>query len=85
MHAPGLIPLLIVALLAVLLFLRPGKLSALMEDLGKGIRGFRKGLDEPKDKDAKADPATPEAPPRQIRDMSREGGEQLARDREHSA
>ncbi len=46
MHMPGLIPLLIVLGLAFLLFSRPGKISSLMEDLGKGIRGFRKGLSE---------------------------------------
>lgn len=82
MHAPGLIPLLIVGLLAVLLFMRPGKLSALMEDFGKGIKGFRKGLDEAK---APEPGAAAEPPPKQIRDHSRENGETLARDREHSA
>ncbi|MGE3250367.1 MAG: twin-arginine translocase TatA/TatE family subunit [Hyphomonadaceae bacterium] len=41
---PGIIPLLIVLLLAFLLFARPGRLSTLMEDMGRGIRGFRKGL-----------------------------------------
>jgi sec-independent protein translocase protein TatA len=54
MHAPGLIPLLIVLALAFLLFGRPGRISSAMEDLGKGIRGFRKGL---------SDPDTPEPPP----------------------
>jgi sec-independent protein translocase protein TatA len=39
--------LIIVVLLAVLLFMRPGKLSGLMEDLGKGIKGFRKGMSDP--------------------------------------
>lgn len=80
MHAPGLLPLLIVGLLVVLLFMRPGKLSALMEDLGKGIKGFRKGLDDAKT----AEPAA-ETPPKQIRDLSRENGEAMTRDREHSA
>jgi TatA/E family protein of Tat protein translocase len=46
MHVPGLVPLLIVLFLAFLLFGRPGRLSGLMEDLGKGIKGFRKGLGE---------------------------------------
>lgn len=80
MHAPGLLPLLIVGLLVVLLFMRPGKLSALMEDLGKGIKGFRKGLD-----DAKTAETAAETPPKQIRDLSRENGEAMTRDREHSA
>mgnify|MGYP006883223566 CR=1 FL=1 len=43
MHFPGLIPLLIVLALAFLLFSRPGKISGLMEDLGKGIKGFQIG------------------------------------------
>lgn len=63
MHFPGLIPLLIVLALAFLLFSRPGRISGLMEDLGKGIRGFRKGLSEQE---------TPPAqePPRQVPDQS---------------
>ncbi|MGE3302174.1 MAG: twin-arginine translocase TatA/TatE family subunit [Hyphomonadaceae bacterium] len=65
MHTPGLIPLLIVLALAFLLFGRPGRLSGLMEDLGKGIRGFRKGLSEG---EAKSD--APADPPRQIRDQT---------------
>lgn len=69
MHVPGLIPLLIVLLLAFLLFGRPGRLSGMMEDLGKGIRGFRKGLsegDEPS-------PPPREEPPRQVSDQSATG------------
>jgi sec-independent protein translocase protein TatA len=62
MHFPGLIPLLIVLALAFLLFSRPGRISGLMEDLGKGIKGFRKGLSDPQDK--------PEEPPRQVPDQS---------------
>jgi len=64
MHAPGLIPLLIVLALAFLLFGRPGRISNLMEDLGKGIRGFKKGLADP---DA---PPVAEPPPAQLRDQS---------------
>jgi len=66
MHVPGLIPLLIVLFLAFLLFGRPGKLSGLMEDLGKGIKGFRKGLSDP----AETPPAAPPEPPRQVPDQS---------------
>ncbi|MGD9980210.1 MAG: twin-arginine translocase TatA/TatE family subunit [Hyphomonadaceae bacterium] len=63
MHMPGLIPLLIVLALAFLLFARPGRISGLMEDLGKGIKGFRKGLsDEPKPADS--------PPPQQVRDQT---------------
>ncbi len=62
MHFPGLIPLLIVLALAFLLFSRPGRISGLMEDLGKGIRGFRKGLTDPE--------KPPEDPPQQVQDQS---------------
>lgn len=72
MHVPGLIPLLIVLFLAFLLFGRPGRLSGLMEDLGKGIKGFRKGL-----ADAETPPPAAE-PPRQVtqdqRDADRTNG-----------
>lgn len=78
MHAPGFLQLLIIVGLLFLLFGRPGKLSAMMEDLGKGLKGFRKGLDETKP----AEPAAPELPPRQIRDMSKDG--ETAPDRERS-
>lgn len=61
MHAPSFWGLVIVLLLAFILFGRPGKLSGLMEDLGKGIKGFRKGLGD----DEAAPPAKTEAP-RQI-------------------
>ncbi len=61
MHAPGIWSLLIVLLLVFILFGRPGKLSGFMEDLGKGIKGFRKGLG---DDDAKSDAAA--EPPRQL-------------------
>lgn len=67
MHFPGLIPLLIVLALAFLLFSRPGRISGLMEDLGKGIKGFRKGLS---DKDDDNQPPAP--PPPQVRDQTSE-------------
>ena len=67
MHMPGLIPLLIVLVLAFLLFSKPGRISGLMEDLGKAIKGFRKGLTE-------GDQAeTQETPPPQVRDQSTNG------------
>jgi sec-independent protein translocase protein TatA len=50
MHAPSWIGLLVVVVLVFLLFGRPGRLSNLMEDVGKGIRGFRKGLTDPNEK-----------------------------------
>lgn len=69
MHAPSIWGILIVLLLAFILFGRPGKLSGFMTDLGAGIKGFRKGLGEKEEDDAK--PAPPQEPPRQIPDKSR--------------
>jgi sec-independent protein translocase protein TatA len=68
MHTPGLIPLLIILALAFLLFGRPGRLSGMMEDLGKGIKGFRKGL-----ADEQTPPAKSEEPPRQLPDRTNAG------------
>jgi len=72
MHVPGLIPLLIVLILAFILFGKPGRLSATMEDLGKGIRGFRKGLSEGET----PPPATPAPPPQQVPDQRTDPGAQ---------
>ena len=63
MHMPSIWGLLIVLVLAFLLFSRPGRISGLMEDLGKGIRGFRKGLSE-------GDTPPAEDPPRQVPDQN---------------
>jgi sec-independent protein translocase protein TatA len=45
----------LIALLVVLLFARPGKISGLMGDFGKGLSNFKKGMkdgnEEKKDKD----------------------------------
>jgi sec-independent protein translocase protein TatA len=60
MHLPGWIPLLIVLGLAFLLFGKPGRLSSVMEDFGKGISGFRKGMDEGRAQQSQH--ATTEAP-----------------------
>lgn len=60
--------LIIVVVLAVLLFSRPGKLSGLMEDLGKGISGFRKGMDEAGRGQNTQTPPTP--PPAQVQDQT---------------
>lgn len=59
--------LIIVVVLAALLFMRPGKISSLMEDLGKGISGFRKGMDEGR---AQQQAQQPSEPPRQVPDQS---------------
>ena len=55
--------LIIVVVLAALLFMRPGKLSSLMEDLGKGIKGFRQGMSE-------TPPPAAQEPPKQVADQS---------------
>ena len=70
MHAPSLWAGLILLGLAFLLFGKPGRLSATMEDLGKGIKGFRKGLSEG---DTPAPTAKPEEPPKLIPDKSGAG------------
>jgi sec-independent protein translocase protein TatA len=64
MHMPSIWGLIIVVVLAFLLFGRPGRLSGLMEDLGKGIKGFRKGLTDPET------PAPPAETPRQVADQN---------------
>jgi sec-independent protein translocase protein TatA len=60
--------LIIVVVLAALLFMRPGKLSGLMEDLGKGIRGFRRGMTTEDQNSAQTPPA--QEPPRQVADSA---------------
>ena len=59
--------LIIVVVLAALLFMRPGKISSLMEDLGKGISGFRKGMDEGRQQ---AQQQQQNETPRQVADQS---------------
>lgn len=56
--------LIIVVVLAALLFMRPGKLSSLMEDLGKGIKGFRQGMSDPQP------PPPAQEPPKQVADQT---------------
>lgn len=63
MHMPSIWGLLIVLALAFLLFSRPGRISGLMEDLGKGIKGFRKGLGD-------NEPPPAQEPPRQVPDQT---------------
>jgi sec-independent protein translocase protein TatA len=78
MHMPGLIPLIIVLVLAFLLFGRPGRLSGLMEDLGKGIRGFRRGLSDQPQNDDRTPPADP---PRAVSDQSTTSQQSRSADR----
>jgi sec-independent protein translocase protein TatA len=60
MHTPSIWAIIIIILLVVILFGRPGKLSNFMTDLGKGIKGFRSGLGG-KDEEDGAKPADPPA------------------------
>ena len=69
MHMPSLLGMLVVLALAFLLFGKPGRLSSTMEDLGKGIKGFRKGLSEGDDVKP-APPSAPPEPPKQIIDQT---------------
>jgi sec-independent protein translocase protein TatA len=48
--------ILIVAMIAVLLFGGRGKISELMGDVAKGIKSFRKGLNEPEEDDHRVRP-----------------------------
>jgi sec-independent protein translocase protein TatA len=65
--------LIIVVALALLLFMRPGKLSGLMEDLGKGIRGFKRGMTDEQNR--------PADPPPQVSDQSGQNSTNPQRDR----
>ncbi|MEE2879693.1 MAG: twin-arginine translocase TatA/TatE family subunit [Pseudomonadota bacterium] len=55
--APSWMQLLIVLIVALLLFGGRGRISSIMGDMAKGMRSFRKGLndDEEDEKDAKGD------------------------------
>jgi sec-independent protein translocase protein TatA len=46
MHAPSIWQLLIIGALVLLLFGGKGKISGMMEELAKGIKGFKKGLSD---------------------------------------
>ena len=43
MHTPGLLPLLLIAVVVLVLFGR-GKVSGLMGEVGKGITAFKRGI-----------------------------------------
>jgi sec-independent protein translocase protein TatA len=68
MHMPGFWGLVIVLLLAFVLFGGKGRLSGFMEDLAKGIKGFRKGLGD--EQGAEGQAAQPGEPARQLPDQS---------------
>jgi sec-independent protein translocase protein TatA len=65
MHPPSIWAIIIILVLVVILFGKPGRLSGFMEDLGKGIKGFRKGVGD----NANEQPPAGD-PPRQVRDES---------------
>jgi sec-independent protein translocase protein TatA len=43
MHTPGILPMLLIAVVVLVLFGR-GKVSSLMGEVGKGISAFKKGI-----------------------------------------
>ena len=54
MHTPGILPMLLIAVVVLVLFGR-GKVSSLMGEVGKGITAFKKGIkdsSEESDRDA---------------------------------
>lgn len=59
--SPSIWQILIVVVIALLLFGGRGKISSIMGDVGKGIRSFRKGLDEDTSTASKSDEAEPKA------------------------
>lgn len=63
MGSIGPVQLLIIAVIILVLFGR-GKISEMMGDFGKGISSFKKGMNEPeeKQKEAKAAPSRIEGP-----------------------
>jgi len=64
---PSIWQLLIVVVLALLLFGGRGKISSIMGDVGKGIKSFRKGLNEEPGSD---EPKNAEAEPKSIGSQS---------------
>lgn len=54
--APSIWQLLIIGVIVLVLFGGRGKLSSMMADLAKGIRGFRKGLSDGDDESNGAAP-----------------------------
>ena len=48
---PGPLQIILILVVALLLFGGRGKISAIMGDMAKGIRSFRKGLNEGEDED----------------------------------
>ena len=54
--------IILIVLLIVLLFGR-GKISSFMEDLGKGMKSFKDGMEEEKSKPKPKEPAAPKKEP----------------------
>jgi sec-independent protein translocase protein TatA len=48
MHTPGIVPMLIIAVVVLVLFGR-GKISSLMGEVGKGITAFKRGVKDSTD------------------------------------
>ena len=61
MKIPGLFQILVIALIILVLFGR-GRISEMMGDFGKGIKGFKRGLDDDDDPAGQAAGAQIESP-----------------------
>jgi sec-independent protein translocase protein TatA len=82
MHMPSIWGILIVAVLVFIFFGGKGKLSGAMEDLAKGIKGFKKGMaDENAVPPAATPPSAPVEPPRMIQDKSQTPAQQTRESR----
>ena len=53
----------IVLAVVLILFARPGKISGIMGDFGKGLRSFKEGVKSPEDPAEEDEPDTIEASP----------------------
>jgi sec-independent protein translocase protein TatA len=51
----------LIVLLVIVLLFGAGRISGVMGDLGKGLKSFKKGLNEDDEDEAKAKPAKPAA------------------------
>ncbi len=56
------LPELIVILLIALIFVGPGKLPEVGKAIGKGIRNFKKAVEEPDEDEKEVTPAPPQEP-----------------------
>ena len=68
---PGLWQILIIAVVFIVIFGGRGKISAILSDLGKGIKSFKKGMED----EEKSEPKTIDHTPSQSADEKAEDTE----------